>query len=162
MYLVMMDHGFREEFIQSEEFKKIKGKIKKTLPQSSIVGMLLQTQENYKIVNSDAFFIMQHEPFSWQIKNSDFDYAENISGGARYTNITINKWIKDMSDKKREKFVNQMFKALYATNETTFTGLATNWRKNLPIIMNELRGLDDETKELMFSIIRELRKVLVF
>ena len=45
MYLVMMGHGFREEFIQSEEFKKIKGKIKKTLPQSSIVGMLLQTQE---------------------------------------------------------------------------------------------------------------------
>ncbi len=29
MYLVMMGHGFREEFIQSEEFKKIKGKIKR-------------------------------------------------------------------------------------------------------------------------------------
>jgi len=149
--------GFREEFIKSEEFKKMKPKIKKTLPQSSIVGMLLQTQENYKIVNSDAFFVLQHEPFSWQVKNSDFDYTENLSGGARYTNVTINKWINEMSDTKREKFVNQMFKALYATNETTFTSLAINWKRNLPIIMGELRGLDDETKELMYSIIRELR-----
>ena len=149
--------GFREEFIHSEDFKKVKGKIKKTLPQSSIVGMLLQTQENYKIVNSDAFFILQHEPFSWQIKNRDFDYTENLSGGAKYTNITINKWINQMTDKKREKFVNQMFKALYATNETTFTGLAMNWKKNLPIIMGEVRDLDDETKELIYSIIRELR-----
>lgn len=157
MCLVTMAHGFRKEFINSENFKKVKNKIKKTLPQSSIVGMLLQTQENYKIVNSDAFFIMQHEPFSWQIKNSDFDYTENLSGGARYTNVTINNWLKDMSDEKREKFVNKMFKTLYATNETTFTGLATNWRKNLPIIMGELRDLDDETKELMYSIIRELR-----
>jgi len=149
--------GFREEFINSDEFKKMKSKIKKTLPQSSIVGMLLQTQENYKIVNSDAFFVLQHEPFSWQVKNSDFDYTENLSGGARYTNLTINKWLNGMSDKKREKFVNQMFKALYATNETTFTSLAVNWKKNLPIIMGELRGLDDETKEIMYSIIRELR-----
>jgi len=153
--------GFREEIINSEESKKIKPKIKKTLPQSSIVGMLLQTQENYKIVNSDAFFILQHEPFSWQVKNNDFDYTENLSGGARYTNITINKWLNDMNDKKREKFVNEMFKALYATNETTFTNLAINWKKNLPIILGELRGLDEETKELMYSIIRELRKILV-
>lgn len=150
--------GFRAEVIESEEFKKIKPKIKKTLPQSSIIGMLLQTQENYKIVNSDAFFIMQHEPFSWQVKNGDFDYTENLSGGARYTNTTINKWINSMNDAKREKFVNQMFKALYATNETTFTSLAENWRKNLPIIMGELRNLDEETKEIMYSIIRELGK----
>lgn len=162
MFLVTMDRGFREEFICSEEFKKNKSKIKKTLPQSSIVGMLLQTQENYRIVNSDAFFIMQHEPFSWQIKNSDFSYTENLSGGARYTNITINKWINEMSDSKREKFVNKMFKALYATNETTFTSLANNWRKNLPIIMTELKDLDDETKDLMYSIVRELRKILDF
>ena len=150
--------GFRAEVIESEDFKKVKSKIKKTLPQSSIVGMLLQTQENYKIVNSDAFFIMQHEPFSWQTKNSDFDYAENLTGGAKYTNATINKWINDLSDAKREKFVNQMFKALYATNETTFTSLAINWRKNLPIIMGELKNLDEDTKEIMYSIIRELGK----
>lgn len=150
--------GFREEFINSEEFNKIKGKIKKTLPQSSIVGMLLQTQENYEIVNSDAFFIMQHEPFSWQIKDDDFDYTENLSGGAIYTNIKINEWIEKMSDEKREKFINQMFGALYATNETTFTGLASNWRKNLPIIMGKVKDLDDETKELIYSIIRELGK----
>ena len=153
----MTVHGFREEFIDSEEFKKIKKKIKKTLPQSSIVGMLLQTQENYKIVNSDAFFIMQHEPFSWQIKDGDFEYTENLSGGAKYTNATINEWIEKMSDEKREKFINQMFDALYATNETTFTGLSTNWRKNLPIIMGKVKDLDDETKELIYSIIRELR-----
>lgn len=149
--------GFRKEFIESEEFKKIKGKIRKTLPQSSIVGMLLQTQENYKIVNSDAFFLLQHDPFSWQVKNSDFDYTENLTGGAKYTNVTISKWLNELNDKKREKVVNQMFKALYATNETTFTSLAVNWKKNLPIIMGELRGLDEETKEIMYTIIRELR-----
>jgi len=27
----------------------------------------------------------------------------------------------------------------------------------LPIIMGELRGLDEETKEIMYTIIRELR-----
>ena len=150
--------GFREEFIKSEEFNNVKGKIRKTLPQSSIVGMLLQTQENYKIVNSDAFFLLQHDPFSWQVKSSDFDYTENLSGGAKYTNVTINKWLNDLSDSKREKVVKQMFKALYATNETTFTGLALNWKKNLPIILTELRDLDEETKEIMYTIIRELGK----
>ena len=92
---------------------------------------------------------MQHEPFSWQIKNSDFDYVENISGGAKYTNITINKWIKDMPDKKREKFVNQMFKGFICYKmKPTFYRLSYKLRKNLPIIMNEPRGLDDETKKI--------------
>ncbi len=75
--------------------------------------MLLQTQENYKIVNSDAFLLCNMNLFLGKLKNSDFDYVENISGGAKYTNITINKWIKDMPDKKKREVCESNVLRLY-------------------------------------------------
>jgi hypothetical protein len=39
-------------------------RIHKTMPQSSMIGMLLQNQEMYSVVKSNRIWLMQHDPFS--------------------------------------------------------------------------------------------------
>ena len=45
--------GFLESVLQSDAFRRIADRIEKTLPQSSVVGMLLEHQERYSIVRSN-------------------------------------------------------------------------------------------------------------
>ena len=70
--------GFLEQALQSEAFRQVLPKIEKTLPQSSMIGMLLEHQENYKIVKSSSISIWQHNPFSWEINGDDFSYRAPI------------------------------------------------------------------------------------
>nr|WP_238473040.1 Mbeg1-like protein [Desulforamulus profundi] len=70
--------GFRDEVFQCHEYLIIKDRINKILPQSSIIGMLLQNQEHYSVVKSNRIWFMQHDSFSWLIDGSDFQYAQSV------------------------------------------------------------------------------------
>ena len=47
--------GFVEEFLNGNAFADLSGRIDKTLPRSSIFGMMFETQEDYAIVESTEF-----------------------------------------------------------------------------------------------------------
>lgn len=41
------------------------GNIEKTLPRSSVIVMIFEAQDDYAVVDSTAFSLFQHNPFSW-------------------------------------------------------------------------------------------------
>lgn len=81
--------GFVEEFLSGNAFADLSGRIDKTLPRSSIFGMRFETQEDYAIVESTEFSLLQHNPFSWVVDGRDFVYCERLSAGARYVDGSI-------------------------------------------------------------------------
>ncbi|WP_297712383.1 Mbeg1-like protein [Clostridium sp.] len=154
--------GFREEIIKSDAFAKIKDKIHKTLPHSSFIGMLLENHEDYHVVKSNKFGgIRQHNPFSWEITNSDFNYLEKLSPGSRYTNATLHRWLSEVCDKKRKLFIETIFDIFDSTNSETFIEITQNWQKNIPIILNSLKNMDSEVKSMIIQLIKELSIIYI-
>ena len=154
--------GFREEIIKSEEFRQIRPRIRKTVPQSSLIGILLQNQERFKIVESSSFWIMQHDPFSWRIRDGDFVYSEKKSvGAAGHMNRALNEWINGLSDEDRERFVDTLFRMVSATGVDTFTELSADWRHYTHVLFRAMRDLDPDSKKIMRQIIRELALLTV-
>ncbi|NLY67496.1 MAG: DUF2974 domain-containing protein [Tissierellia bacterium] len=148
--------GFKEEVFSSEKYKKIKGRIHKTLPQSSLVGMLLHHQEDYYVVKSKEFWIMQHNPFSWVIDKDDFEYVEDITGGAKHVNMVINQWLSSLDDEKRELFVSTLFGVFESMGVVNFSDFTEDWRKKAVIAMKTIKGIDSETKAFVFETIKSL------
>ncbi|MCC3866914.1 Mbeg1-like protein [Terrisporobacter mayombei] len=94
------------EVIKSEEFKSIKNKINKTIPYSSLVGILLENHEHYHVVkNSGVGGIMQYDPFWWKVGKYDFIYLDELSSKSKYINKTLNAWLSQISDEKRKQFI---------------------------------------------------------
>ena len=77
--------GFNEAFLGGAEYQALAaaGKIDKTLPRSSIIGMIFEHQEDYAVVESCDFGLLQHNPFSWVVPQgtTDFAYCEGPLGG---------------------------------------------------------------------------------
>ena len=96
--------GFVEEFLNGDAFASLSGRIDKTLPQSSIFGMMFETQEDYAIVESTEFSLLQHNPFSWVVDGCDFVYCERLSAGARYVDGSIREMLLAVSPGERERF----------------------------------------------------------
>ena len=64
--------GFDKNMIESNEYRQMLPKIKTIVPYHSFVGMLLEHEEDYKVVKSNQKGIMQHDAMSWQIMGNAF------------------------------------------------------------------------------------------
>lgn len=138
--------GFRNEIFQHDAYAQIRERIHKYLPHSAVIGMLLQSQEDYRVVESRRFWILQHDPYSWEIENVDFHYADAVKKSTVFMNETLNKWLSNIDDRQREKFVDTFYTVIRSTDADTLTDLTGSLRKNAIAMLGAAIDVDSETK----------------
>lgn len=147
--------GFLPEFTQSANYRFIAPRIKKSIPQSSLIGMLME-QGDYAVVKSDARGIMQHSPATWIVEDCDFDYAEGLSNDARYADRTIDEWMYSKTPEEREAFVNALYSILSGINGVTVGDFKADWKTNVPAVAKAIAGMDPDTKAFTVATIGDL------
>lgn len=148
--------GFKDNVFQSMEFQRICDRIDKTLPQSSLIGMLLEHQECYSVVKSSRLGLMQHDPFSWGIEQDHFCILEQLSTSAQCMDRTLNEWIASIADEERERFVDTLYSVLEAGNITTLTQINKDWQKNIPTVLLAAKNLSPEAKIFVLQTLKAL------
>ncbi|MBE6991600.1 MAG: DUF2974 domain-containing protein [Ruminococcaceae bacterium] len=152
--------GFNGDIRQTEGYRRIKGKLHTLVPQSSVVGMLLEHEEDYTVVKSKNHTgIMSHNGFSWELDGPSFYHLDDISAGGHLVDDTLKHWFSEMDDRQREKFVDALFSVLEVTGAKTLTEL--NQPKNAGAIMKAVQNMDQETKEIIsktFSLLFQASK----
>lgn len=150
--------GFVEEFLSGDAFAGLSGRIDKTLPQSSIFGMMFETQEDYAIVESTEFSLLQHNPFSCVVDGCDFVYRERLSAGARYVDGSIREMLLAVTPSERERFVDALFSVFEATGAVRFADIAGNLRESLPVMLQAAQGFDQDTRRFVSQTIAAILK----
>ena len=153
--------GFKNGIFDSPEFRNIKERIHTTIPEASLVGMLLQHHDSYKVVKSSRRGIMQHDPLSWEVEDDDFVYAESVKNSALARNKALNEWLATLEDDKRRLIVNVLFGVLEKTDASTFQELSENWVKNASVMITAVKDLDPDSKKFISKTIGELAKISV-
>ena len=146
--------GFTKEFIESPEHIKAEEKIVKFIPEESMVGLMLNNRENYRIIKSEGSGIMQHDPFLWQVESEDFVNGEKLYMRSQFFDSAFNDWVYSSEPEQREKFVEALFEminAANAENATSFVDWADNLKDNASIIYENLKDLDSETRNLVLK-----------
>lgn len=153
--------GFTEENLSSEAWQAAKDLIHKTLPKESVVGMLLERQEDYVVVSSTGSGFMQHDPFTWVIEGLEFKLEEGVGAGARYFDAGINEWVAGMTREEREEFFDTLFGMFEASGETSFSGIKDNWQTSVPAMYDYLRKLDPDQRDRMTDVVKALLKAML-
>lgn len=161
---LVYDHdgpGFKNGVLDCEEYHQVEDRIQKTIPQSSLIGMLLEGHKKYTVVESSRVGVMQHDPFSWKIEGDNFSTVEEVSDGARYMNRTIRDWVDGLSVEDREKFIELLFGVLDAGNAKTFSEITLEWKKNFSAIFAAIRETDPEMKKFVGELTKDFGLLLV-
>lgn len=152
--------GFTNEVLEGPKFAAIHSRIQKTLPQSSVFGLLLHQQENYSVVESSGYGgFMQHDPFNWCIEDGDFCYAEKLATGSVNTHNTINQWLSTLSNDQRKLFIDTLYELVKSTNAKTLSDLTDDWLKGVGKFLAAAKDLDPETKKFIQNTFSELVKM---
>ncbi len=127
--------GFAEGMIRSEAYHKMLPKIHTIIPESSIVGMLLEHEEEYKVVESSQTGPMQHDAMSWEVLGTSFVHVKSVTEQSVLLDKTLKAWIRQMDGKEREKFVDTLFGILEDGEIRTIDDLANmKWKQFLELL----------------------------
>lgn len=61
---------------------------------------------------------MQHDPYSWEIRDGDFIRLKEITEGSCLVDRTIKTWISELSPEERRAFVDTVFDILRSSGAT--------------------------------------------
>lgn len=121
--------GFSGGMLTDPAYLEMRARIKTLVPQSSVVGMLLEHDENYIVVKSRQAGPFQHDGMSWNVMGGSFVILDRISEGSRKLDRTLNDWVRSMTPEQREEFVDAMYRVLSVNNATTLTELVSNGKQ---------------------------------
>lgn len=104
--------GFTEFLMGDPGYRQMVPRIRTFVPQSSVIGMLLEHEEPYTIIKSSQVSILQHEIYTWEVEGKHFIPMEEITADSRFLNLTIKNWASQMSVQERNQVVDTLFALL--------------------------------------------------
>ncbi|MCI8773096.1 MAG: DUF2974 domain-containing protein [Lachnospiraceae bacterium] len=152
--------GFRPEVREKGQFDKIENRIRQTVPHSSMVGMLLSSERNYRVVESRNFGLAQHDPYSWLIEKDNFQIVKQIYSGRMFVDTTINDWILSLNQEQMRIFVDTLYDVVKASEADNLIDFTANWKRSIQGIMSAIKNVDADTTKTMNDIMKALFEML--
>ncbi len=101
--------GFTKYLMGDPGYLAMVPRIRTYVPQSSVIGMLLEHEEPYTVVRSKTVGLLQHDLYSWEVKGPEFIPVEEITDSSQFLDATIKTWFADMTNQERNQLVDVMF-----------------------------------------------------
>ncbi len=148
--------GFRQDIREKCGYEEIADRVVKILPQSSVVGMIFENGGDYQVVESKAFGLFQHDPYTWKVSGNHFVYADEIYKSRRESNIAMNEWIAGLSQQELQTFVDTLYKVVLAAEAENLIDFAGKWKKNYKSVIAAVREVDEETEAVLKEVVSAL------
>lgn len=104
--------GFTDFVMSDPAYKELAPRIRTVVPQSSVIGMLLEHEEPYTIIRSKQIGLLQHDPYSWDVMGPDFIPKEEITANSRFLDQTIKTWLAELTMEERNEIVDTVYDLL--------------------------------------------------
>lgn len=161
--LTIYDHdgpGFRPEVKEQGAYEEIEDRIRKSVPRSSLVGMLLYSEGEYEVVESKTIGLAQHNPYTWLIKEDSFQIVNEIHTGRKFMDEALNQWILSLSQEAMHTFVDTFYQVILASETDNLIDFTANWMKSLHRIRMALKEIEPETEKVILQILRALFDII--
>ena len=135
--------GFTKEMLESEAYQTMRDRCINYVPQSSLVGMLMEHDDNYQIIYSDKSGLMQHDPYSWAVWRNRYLYLDERSPFGEQSDAAIRMWLGSMTAEEKRELVGDLFYVLESTGAKTLTELT---RSKKDVVKSVVKTLSDMEK----------------
>ena len=146
--------GFREKD-KNDNFKKILPKLQIYVPEDSIIGMLLYTTNNKKIVKTNTSGILEHDINTWLCFGEFLEKGKQSKLSIKIDN-RIKAWNKNYKDEDIEKMIISVFNVFEKNNIKSFNELKKLKLNQILNLINEIKDIDEDTKKLYSETIKDL------
>lgn len=158
--------GLDYKLYQKKKEDEFFSKIHVYIPQTSIIGRFLFTNESSRqVIQSNKHGIYQHDLYSWSVLGKSFVTVLQPDKTSERIDATIKKFTYNMTPRQLSVCIDVLFEIISSADEDTFHELSVNWMKHSPKILRAVSQLKAEerrvvllaSKELFACFIREIK-----
>lgn len=132
--------GFKPEFYTESAYEAISGRLHDIVPETSIVGMLLDKAKEPEIVGCSKKGIASHDGYVWHTSPKGFIRKKSLSQSSIALNEATSQVLQEMSEDETEQMIEQLFDALGGTGAKTITELAEQRLSSSIEVLKNLRS----------------------
>ena len=149
--------GFNRSMTERPEYVLLRDKMHTFIPESSIVGVLLEHCEDYTVIASTAKSIMQHEALSWCTERNRFIHLEERSTMGRRSDDVLRDWIGSMTPQERKDFIDAFFEILSMGGKArTLDDVQEMGLSGAVALVKEYAGADEKTRRILVETFKRL------
>lgn len=153
--------GFRTSFLDRPEHQRIAHRITTIVPQFSVVGLLMEHEEDYTVVKSSQAGLLQHDGFSWEVLGPGFVHLPSDAPTIRRNDAALKQWVDSLDTDQRRRFTQALFEVLTCTGAQTLQDLTEDSFKTAAAMLKTMAGLDKETRQALKEVVALLCKAQV-
>ena len=132
--------GFRPEVLQEPGYQRVLPRILSIVPETSVIGMMMETGSERHVVRSTASGIVQHDGFSWETEPDGLEDA-SLSDASVVIRQMLEGWLDMTDDEARKSLTDTVFTLLESTGEETFSGINESRWKSFNTMASFIRKL---------------------
>ena len=141
--------GFAKPLVGTPEHTRVADRILTVVPQSSVVGQLLEHEQNVEIVRSDAEGMLQHDGFSWQVLGTQFVHLDDVSREGKLVDEALSAWADSLNTQQREALADALYSVFTASGAKTLSDLNEEKLKSAAAMLKTYKNLDRETRRMV-------------
>ena len=123
--------GFTNQFTDMVNDTVTVGKIRNIMPEGSFIGRIFDYVGEHEIVKSFNRGVMQHDAFSWSVMGAEFVNANEFESGSDEFHQLLKRWVSNMPEEDRHKFVESFYRLATTTNASTLSDIMLDKMKFL-------------------------------
>lgn len=153
--------GFLNGISNNNAFSKLEPRITTLIPQGSIVGMLLEHDEKYSIVESNKSGLLQHNGFSWEVMGTEFRKKPVTETNSQIVDMTLKQYLAKSSLEERQRFVNGAAEIIAGFEQETLSDITADKIRNMIKVAKNMENISPEGKKAMTEALKFISKELL-
>lgn len=141
--------GLDDETARSEGYTELNDKIHSFLPESSIIGLLMDYHDEFFIIESDGVSIWQHNPYLWHVEGAHFKAAEGMTRSSRFTDRTLHAFLAGCTPDERRALVDTLYNILSVSKAVRLRDLPKGLAMHAPAVIDACKDVSPENREVL-------------
>ena len=151
--------GVHRSILNTEGYQRVVSKAKRYIPQDSIVGLMLESQVPYHIIESQGSGISQHSALMWNIEEDHFVELTELTRNSQLTDQTFKQWTEVVSDEDLKLFFDTFFELIFEMGVETVNDVYYNFRMYMRQFFEKTYQMDTEKREILLRVGRLLFQI---
>lgn len=149
--------GFLEDISNKLSYLSIEDRIHAFIPESSVIGRLLEPPFEKTVVSASGKGLFQHDLFNWELLPTGVKNAEAVDLFSDSFSTKLNDWMKSIPIEERERVVNEMFSVFKNNGISHINDLMHIDIPHIVTLVKCVKDLSSENRNLLVMLLKELR-----
>ena len=134
--------GFRQEVIDSPGYHQVLPRVKSIIPDTSVIGLLLSSLSEHRVIKSTASGLTQHDAFTWSVQRNRFVDAR-LNPASEGIDKVLGSWLEQTDDETKKNLTDQVFNMFSSAGGTTMSEVTSEqkWKSAgtiATVLLNQL------------------------